>query len=392
MSQNENNPSGLNEDALRRLYLGAPGKLEQARRAAASALYSAYFGADGSNGSSPQPAAIWGPSSRVQRAVHDALGLPRSSGSGPPEGADQSYARLQIQAPDGAGGIRLATPSSLGIRLEGGESRANPRFTPRLSRGEFRAIPQARAYPNGLVPAAGKRLTVASQARPTPNRPARLATRPYIGPLPSEPKPRRHDVWINGRQPGEIDPSKTDVFRTGPDGKLHPIPGWRTTGPTDFKKWSPRFDWDGVGEDLTDITTSALDFMSGAGLADEVFKGLGFKFGPDVVRGIIEGHHAWPKFLGGPSKQELAELYKSIHTMYHVDLGKALREAGFPRVGGKGGAINNWADLFRAAPAKQREALEILRRVTKKFDNRNNTQLSRYLESELEKGKLSIPD
>lgn len=85
----------------------------------------------------------------------------------------------------------------------------------------------------------------------------------------------------------------------GPDGKLHPVPGWRTTGPFDFGKWAKKFDWGGVAGDLTDITTGALDFMSGGGLASDLLEGLGYKFGPNVVRGVIEGHHAWPKFMGG---------------------------------------------------------------------------------------------
>lgn len=47
-----------------------------------------------------------------------------------------------------------------------------------------------------------------------------------------------------------VEPSRTDVFQPGQDGKLHPIPGWHTTGPLDFGQWAHNIDWPGVGWDL----------------------------------------------------------------------------------------------------------------------------------------------
>jgi hypothetical protein len=194
-------------------------------------------------------------------------------------------------------------------------------------------------------------------------------------------------VWIAGRQPGELDPSRTEVFQRGPDGELRPAPGWRTTGPFAFGEWSGQFDWGGVAGDLADITAGALDFMAGGGLAGEVVKELGYKIGSDVVQGIIHGHHTWPKFMGGPSKQNLARIYKSLHVDFHVDLAAALKQAGFPRIGGKGGGSVDWADFFARNPNKRDEAIAILERVTRDFDRKNGTKISKYLDESLTKGK-----
>jgi hypothetical protein len=59
-----------------------------------------------------------------------------------------------------------------------------------------------------------------------------------------------------------IDPQRTDVFQRGPDGKLHPIPGWHTTGPFDFGTWAHNINWGGVGRDLGDIAAGAAGGMS----------------------------------------------------------------------------------------------------------------------------------
>jgi len=175
----------------------------------------------------------------------------------------------------------------------------------------------------------------------------------------------------------------------GPDGKLHAVPGWRTTGPFELGEWSRMFNWGGVAGDLTDITTGALDFMGGGGLAGEIVKGLGYAIGPDIVRGMVQGHHAWAKFLGGPAKQELARLHQSLHAMFHRDLATELKAAGFPRVGGRGGSTTRWAEYFAENPGKQDEAIAILRRVTREFDRKNGTKVSKYLDEALAKGKAS---
>lgn len=62
-----------------------------------------------------------------------------------------------------------------------------------------------------------------------------------------------------------IDPAKTPVFQTGPDGKLHPIQGWHTTGPFDFGAWSHNIHWGGVAKDLGEIGTGVASFFGGVG-------------------------------------------------------------------------------------------------------------------------------
>jgi hypothetical protein len=71
------------------------------------------------------------------------------------------------------------------------------------------------------------------------------------------------------------------------------------------------------------------------------------------------------------------------------ELAAALKQAGFPRIGGRGGGTKDWARYFEENPARQDEALEILRRVTKDFDKRNNTKISGYLDGALAKSKPS---
>ena len=59
----------------------------------------------------------------------------------------------------------------------------------------------------------------------------------------------------------QIDPDQTAVFQKGPDGKLHPIPGWHTTGPFDFGTWSKNIDWRGVSKDLGHIAAGVTSWF-----------------------------------------------------------------------------------------------------------------------------------
>jgi len=175
------------------------------------------------------------------------------------------------------------------------------------------------------------------------------------------------------------------VFQTGPDGKLHPIPGWHTTGPFDFPTWSHNIDWRGVGNDLGKIASGAADFMTlGAGAASMI-KDLGYDIGPAVVRGIVQGHHSWPKFMGGPAQQELSRLHQSLHTKFHGELGAALKEAGLPPVGGITGSTKSWADHFEVNPGSFEKAIDVLRDTTRNFDKKNGTWISKYLDKALPK-------
>lgn len=68
------------------------------------------------------------------------------------------------------------------------------------------------------------------------------------------------------RRDAPIDPSRTPVFETGPDGKLRPIPGWTTTGPFEFGRWAHNVDWLGAGRDLAGVAAGALASMGLPGL------------------------------------------------------------------------------------------------------------------------------
>jgi hypothetical protein len=75
------------------------------------------------------------------------------------------------------------------------------------------------------------------------------------------------------------------------------------------------------------------------------------------------GHHPWPKYLGGPEKQSLETLSESLHKLYHKGLDQLL-----PR----------WrsADYYRGlSPTQQAKNFEILRKYTQAFDAKYRTQL-----------------
>ena len=184
------------------------------------------------------------------------------------------------------------------------------------------------------------------------------------------------------KAPPPIDPSKTDVFQRGPDGKLHPIPGWRTTGPFDFGTWSHNIDWDGVGRDLTNIGIAATTIMgSGAPAALEALD-LGDIFGP-ALKGVVHGHHVDPRFMGGRAAQETYDLIAQFHSKFHVNLQRALKEAGFPPVGSKAGSREVWAQFFKDYPGARDKAVEILRQVSRDFDIERGTSILPSLEKEL---------
>lgn len=191
--------------------------------------------------------------------------------------------------------------------------------------------------------------------------------------------------------PPRPDPSRTDVFQRGADGKLHPIPGWHTTGPFEAGAWSHNINWGGVGKDLGDIASGAADFMGLGASAAALVKELGYDIGPAVVRGIVHGHHPYPRFMGGPAEQELARLHQSLHSKFHDELGAGLKEAGFPPVGGVRGSTDEWAKHFNDIPGSLDKATEVLRDVTRNFDKKNGTWITRYLDKALPKEKLPPP-
>jgi hypothetical protein len=181
------------------------------------------------------------------------------------------------------------------------------------------------------------------------------------------------------------------VFQTGPDGKLHPIPGWHTTGPFAFGEWSHNINWGGVGKDLTKIGVGVASFFAGAGLGGELLSALGPEAEAAVADGIAESsaakaatrathsHHVDPKYMGGAADGERVDLVDELHRRFHSMLAKAQREAGFPPVGGKGGSTVKWGKHFELNPGSRDEAYEILRRVSREFDERYGTNISSKL-------------
>jgi hypothetical protein len=104
-----------------------------------------------------------------------------------------------------------------------------------------------------------------------------------------------------------------------------------------------------------------------------------------------EFHHPFPKFMGGPIRQDLEALKAWRHRVFHADLASALREAGFPPVGSRAGSKAAWLDHFRMKPGSEEKAIEILRRVTADFDRAHGSSITPKLEKALEaagKGKL----
>lgn len=362
MAWREVNPGELEGEALRRWYRRSPEDIERERQAAADARYKAFFAQE-------HPAGAPSLSRPAGKPSQDGRGASISPGRGRPDGT-------------------RPPPPSLAPRLKGEWGQPAPLPSIPLPANGLRPVPLSPTSPNDTPSGVGFS-TAAPSARSMSYLPEQQAASKGSNREASAPQPKRHGIWIAGRQPGELDPSQTEVFRRGPDGKLHAVPGWRTTDPFEFSEWSRMFDWGGVAGDLADITTGALDFMAGGGLTGEIVKNLGYKIGPDIVRGIVHGHHSWPKFMGGPSKQDLARLHQSLHTMFHRDLATELKAAGFPHVGGRGGGTRNWAEYFAKNPEKQDEAMAILQRVSREFDRKNGTKVSKYLDGGLAKGKPS---
>ena len=200
----------------------------------------------------------------------------------------------------------------------------------------------------------------------------------------------KQDVPTDERQrgldaAGRIRPNLGEVFQHGADGQLRPVDGWHTTGPFDFSDWSHNINWRGVGEDLGDIASGAIGGLGVGQLGEQVVKGLGLKIGPSVVRGIINGHHPFPKFMGGPARQGLFRIHRSLHDDLHRDLGKAYRELGFPKISGKGGGTDIWREYFARNPMRRDEAKNLLLRVTRDFDRKNGTKIAPHVEREITK-------
>lgn len=176
------------------------------------------------------------------------------------------------------------------------------------------------------------------------------------------------------------------VFITGPDGKLHPIDGYKTTGPMDFRTWSHNINWPGVSEDLNYISKHALEAIFIGLTVEEFIAALGPSVGQAVARAVeeaVHAHHPHPKFLGGRVDQELVRLERSIHQKFHAELAKALKESGFLPVGGKAGSSVKWQQLFERDPEARKRAFHILLKVTGEIDREFGLSITPILRREL---------
>ena len=370
-------PARLNGQALARWYLRSPEEIEWQRQQAAMQQHRAYFGG---------PQSAQSDFDQSNRAVLDrrTSGLDDQNLGVSSRGDVDPGFRADFETSSRWPGMSAQEPSRVvePVRLPSLFDRQMGTWPgPRTSRLQSMnqgsdGIPFNRAT--------NRKLGTSSPIGRTNQTVGPVAIRPVMAAV------KRQDL-VEPIQPRsrQLGPSKTPVFQTGPDGKLQPVPGWHTTGPFDFGEWSHNIDWGGVSKDIGSIAGGALSFMEGGGFANTLIEGAGYKIGPDVVRGIVEGHHSWPKFMSGPNKQELARIHHSIHRMFHGDLSSALKQAGFPRIGGTGGSTDDWAKFFGANVDKRDEAIAILQRVTKEFDRKNGTKISKYLDQSLARGNAA---
>ncbi len=118
--------------------------------------------------------------------------------------------------------------------------------------------------------------------------------------------------------------------------------------------------------------TGAMLKYGGKGVKSEVNAGYNTLLSQIVS---INGHHSWPKFLGGNPNQLLKWLPEKLHIKYHIGLVKHYKNIGisFPK-GVK------WYDHLRSlSDEEQRKALEGFLNYTKDFDDEHGTDLMKYI-------------
>jgi hypothetical protein len=119
-------------------------------------------------------------------------------------------------------------------------------------------------------------------------------------------------------------------------------------------------------ETVCDAGRAALQDMldSGAASYDEIARLIrGFDNADDVLANIARNsttfhlHHSWPKYLGGPAKQDLVRLPKHIHDAFHNGLDKILdRRLGSAYYDGLTGAARTRLEQQLASFTKQFDA------------------------------------
>jgi hypothetical protein len=91
------------------------------------------------------------------------------------------------------------------------------------------------------------------------------------------------------------------------------------------------------------------------------------RHGIERLPDVINEHHAWPKYLGGPDAGPLISIDERLHQLLHAGLDQLL-----PR--SKGSAY--YAALSEAEKAKN---IEILKAIARDFDIENGTKISEIL-------------
>ena len=354
MSEAWTDPGSLEGDALTQRYLRSPADIERERQAAAARRYQDFF----YGGATADPGSGGGVAASSQD-IDPGFSIP-----GPSKDIDPGFA---VPAPSGD-----IDPGFTWVQV-------GPNRWRSVRTDEQSASPSlpATSFDDNAAPTDGALRSNVSYPTPASAPPLDNGFRQAAGAQPA--------------RPSQIDPSKTPVFQTGPDGKLHPIPGWHTTGPFDFGTWSHNIHWGGVAKDLGEIAAGIPAIFSGVGAGADLLAALGPEAETAVAEGIAESpavkagagrihrHHLDPKYMGGPEDGETYDLEDRLHHEFHSMLDKAHREAGLPPRGGINGSRVKWAERYKESPGSREKAYEILRRVAREFDKIHDTDVSSRL-------------
>jgi hypothetical protein len=395
MAYSQIDPASLQGDALTQWYRRSPEEIEQARQAATTQRYNDFFGWVGDHDPDPGFGIEVGSAGDIDPGFSRGVQGPakdidpgfswipvgpnrwRSAGSADPDTWPKAAHMPSLELGPSEPGIHPVPMPTPWKNWERRGPRPVSMAQPQLDARQPALGGSTRTSGNGANLTSPMSNVFASNSPPTTSDKAP----PVAGGIQGQgAQPNRSGIIPR------LDPTRTDVFQPGPDGKLYPIPGWHTTGPFDVKAWNHNIDWGGVARDLGTVASGAGDFLAAAGWAGDLLGTLGPKVAPAVTTGIkeaIERHHSLPKFMGGRVDQDLVDLYQSLHRKFHGGLAEALGDAGFPRVGGKGGGTWNWAQHFNDNPGSYDKATGILRQVTRDFDKTHGTSISPYLEREL---------
>ena len=165
--------------------------------------------------------------------------------------------------------------------------------------------------------------------------------------------------WFGG---DDETPTGTPGF-AAPDEPVPPLGGFQGDGTTSEQGGyqapdEPVPPLGGFQGDDTPPASESIDIPDTTGLDDP------------QIESTTQGHHPWPKYLGGPKEQDLIDLPTELHQKYHGGLDKIL-----PRQKGK----SYYDDL---SPEAKEENRQKLREYTRSFDEKYGTHLYDSLSKE----------